>query len=178
MRVIGVMAIAATCVAVGGGQAAAAKPLHTAATFGQTPGAYAYDTTHVPVGAKALVQSTETGDGRTIVTLHVFGLEPDRDYGAHAHKAACGPLPGDALGHFQYVQGGATDPAFANPSNEIWLDLHTDEDGNGAAMTIMNWQFPADRRAQSVVIHDHHTDTEPGTAGTAGPRYGCVTVAF
>jgi superoxide dismutase, Cu-Zn family len=178
MRAVSVAALAATAVAVFGGGVAAANPVHTAVTFGVTPGAYSYDSTYVPAGARAQVQSVETGNGRTIISLQVFGLLPDRDYGAHAHKFGCGPLATDAGGHFQYVPGGATDPAFANPQNEIWLDLHTDAEGDGASMTIVDWQFPADRRAQSVVLHDHHTATESGTAGTAGPRYACLTVAF
>jgi Cu-Zn family superoxide dismutase len=177
MRAIGVAALAAAGVVAFSGTASA-SPVHTAATFGVTAGSYNYDSTYVPAGARAQVERVETGDGRTIVTLQVFGLLPDRDYGAHAHKFACGPLPTDAGGHFQYVQGGASDPAFANEQNEIWLDLHTDAEGDGSAMTIVDWQFPADRRAHSVVIHDHHTATGEGTAGTAGPRYACLTVAF
>jgi hypothetical protein len=123
MRAIGVAALAAAGVVAFSG-AASASPVHTAATFGVTAGSYNYDSTYVPAGARAQVERVETGDGRTIVTLQVFGLLPDRDYGAHAHKFACGPLPTDAGGHFQYVQGGASDPAFANAQNEIWLDLH------------------------------------------------------
>jgi Cu-Zn family superoxide dismutase len=177
MRAIGVAALAAAGVVAFSG-VATASPVHTAATFGVTPGSYSYNTTYVPAGARAQVQAVATADGRTIVVLHVYGLVPDRDYGAHAHKFACGPLATDAGGHFQYVPGGATDPAFANAQNEIWLDLHTDSEGDGSSMTIVDWQFPADRRAHSVVLHDHHTDTEEGTAGTAGPRYGCLTVDF
>ncbi len=45
------------------------------------------------------------------------------------------------------MTGGATDPAFANPDNEIWLDLSTDGDGNGSAQAVVDWQFGADRRA-------------------------------
>ncbi len=179
MKLVSSMAMGAVVVAISATTTAAtAKPVHTAATFGVTPGAYAYNLTYVPSGAWASAHSVETGDGRTIVTLHVFGLLPERDYGAHAHVAACGPLPTDAGGHFQYVRGGAADPAFANPSNEIWLDVHTNAAGNGSSKAVLDWQFPADRRAHSIVIHDHQTSTDEGTAGTAGPRYGCLTVAF
>ena len=182
MRFGSSMAIGAVVVAICATTATAtAQPVHTAVTFGVTPGAYAYNLTYVPSGARASAHAVATGDGRTIVTLHVFGLLPERDYGAHAHVAACGPLPTDAGGHFQYKQGGANDPAFANPRNEIWLDLHTDGEGNGSSKAVLDWQFPGepgDRRAHSIVIHDHHTSSDPGTAGTAGPRYGCLTVAF
>jgi Cu-Zn family superoxide dismutase len=179
MKLSSAVAIGAVIVAIGTtATAATAMPVRTAVTFGVTPGAYAYDLTYVPSGARATAHAVATGDGRTIVTLQVFGLLPDREYGAHAHVAACGPLPGDAGGHFQYVPGLANDPAFANPSNEIWLDVHTDSEGNGSSKAVLDWQFPADRRAHSIVIHDHHTSSDPGTAGMAGPRYGCLTVAF
>jgi len=176
MRGLSLIAIATAVTAISA--TAAARPVHTAVTFGATPGAYSYNSTYVPAGARASAQSVETAEGRTIVTLHVFGLLPERDYGAHAHVAACGALPTDAGGHFQYVQGAVNDPASANPQNEVWLDVHTDAEGNGASMSVQDWQFPADRRAHSIVIHDHHTSSAPGTAGMAGPRYACFNVAF
>jgi Cu-Zn family superoxide dismutase len=158
---------------------AAASQIRAGGAFGETAGAYSYNAAFVPVGSSARVQAISTASGKTIVTLHVWGLVPNREYGAHAHKLACGSDPAAASGHFQYLVGGASDPAFANPDNEIWLDFTTDELGNGAAQTVLDWQFPVDRRAQSVVLHDHHTDHgTPGTAGTAGPRYGCLTVGF
>lgn len=145
-----------------------------------------YNATYVPAGSTARVQRvyTATSGGKSVVVLQVRGLVPNREYGAHAHKFACGATdPLAAGGHFQYnpdpVQP-STNPAYANRANEIWLDFTTDGEGNGTAQSVVGWQFPnADgNRAQSVVIHDHHTATDPGTAGTAGPRYGCLTVAF
>lgn len=146
--------------------------------FGTTAEAYTYNTEFVPVGSRARVDALYIGGGTTIVTLLIRGLLPNREYGAHAHVADCTAVPEGAGAHFQYVQGGATDPAFANPQNEIWLDFTTDAQGNAQARSIVGWQFPADRRAHSVVIHDHHTSHDPGEAGTAGPRHGCLTVAF
>jgi len=161
----------------GPAQAAAAKA-HAEGAFGLDDGAFTYNPA-VPAGARARVRAVYTASGQTVVTLHVWGLLPDRHYGAHAHQNACGPLPGDAGVHFQHIIGGATDPAFANPDNEIWLDLSTDADGNGSAQTVVRWQFTPDRRAGSVVIHDRHTTHGvPGQAGTAGPRHGCLTVGF
>lgn len=142
-----------------------------------------YNSTYVPAGATARVRSIATASGMTVVTLQVRGLAPDREYGAHAHKFACSPTnPLAAGGHFQYnvdpVQP-STDPTYANPKNEIWLDFTTDSEGNGSAQAVVRWQFPANRRAQSVIIHDHHTaEGTPGSAGTAGPRYGCLSVPF
>ncbi len=131
-----------------------------------------------PEGASAKVHSVETGDGRTIVTLHVRGMRPPAQYGAHAHVNACGPTGAAAGPHYQFVQGGLTDPAFANPRNEIWLDLTTNAAGNGHAKAVVGWQFSDARRAQSVIIHERHTSTGAGTAGVAGQRVACLTVPF
>ncbi|HUR13036.1 MAG TPA: superoxide dismutase [Mycobacteriales bacterium] len=144
-----------------------------------------YNATHVPAGATAKVRAVYTASGSTVVTLHVWGLAPNREYGAHAHRFACSPTSAAAAGgHFQYavdpVQP-STDPAYANPWNEVWLDLTTDGDGNGSGQTVVRWQPPngSGARPASVILHDHHTATGPaGSAGTAGPRYGCLTVAF
>ncbi|MEP6665974.1 MAG: superoxide dismutase [Nocardioidaceae bacterium] len=143
-----------------------------------------YNTAFVPAGSSARVRGIYTGSGGTVVTLHVWGLVPNREYGAHAHRFVCGATdPLAAGGHFQYnpdpVQP-SVNPEFANPDNEIWLDFTTDGTGSGSAQTVVDWQFPntAGQRAHSVVIHDHHTATGSGVAGTAGPRYGCLTVAF
>jgi Cu-Zn family superoxide dismutase len=166
--------LALTTVALPAG--ARASQVRQDGTFGVD--AYTYNTTFVPPGATIRIQTISPDSGQMIVLLHVHGLLPNREYGAHAHKLACGPNPADAGGHFQNLQGGAADPAFANPENEIWLDFTTNDEGNGSAQTLVRWQF-GDRRAGSVVIHDHHTATGPdGSAGTAGPRYGCLTVPF
>jgi Cu-Zn family superoxide dismutase len=139
-----------------------------------------YDTS-VPEGAAARVQSVATSSGRTVVTLHVRGLQPDTTYGAHAHVHACGATGGAAGPHYQHVvapAGEAADTAYANRDNEIWLDLTTDDEGNGAAQTVVDWQFRPDE-ANSVVLHQDPTAPGPdGAAGTAGPRLACLTVGF
>jgi Cu-Zn family superoxide dismutase len=139
----------------------------------------------VPDGAEARVQAVYNAAGDSIITLHVTGLLPDRVYGAHAHVNACG-LDGAAAGpHYQYLvdpaAGVSVDPAYANPGNEIWLDVHTDENGNGAAQTRVPWQFAPDRRPGSVMIHESRTGTGAhgdGVAGAAGKRLACVDVGF
>ncbi len=157
------------------------RNVQVSATFGAGPGAaITYDPALVPVGSRGAVSSA-TGDGGTTVMLAVRGLEPEFRYGAHAHSAPCGET-GDAAGpHFQDkvdpVQP-SVDPAFANPQNEIWLDLTTDESGAGTATTTVEWGFERDRRAQSVVIHAMPTAMGPGEAGTAGARAACITVEF
>jgi superoxide dismutase, Cu-Zn family len=142
--------------------------------------AVTYDTALVPAGATANVTSNES-NGATTVTLNVSGLLPDRAYGAHAHVKPCG-ADGMAAGpHYQLQQdpvSPSVDPAFANPQNEVWLDFTTDASGAGTATARVPWTFPPDRRAESVIIHEKTTATEPGKAGTAGARPACITVDF
>jgi Cu-Zn family superoxide dismutase len=139
----------------------------------------------VPAGAEARVQAVYNAAGDSIVTLHVWGMEPNHGYGAHAHRSPCGTTdPLAAGGHFQNrpfpPSSSAADPRYANRTNEIWLDLVTDEDGNGVARTKVPWQFSPERRAGSVMIHAEHTHTgvDGRPAGTAGPRLACLTVGF
>jgi superoxide dismutase, Cu-Zn family len=157
------------------------RSAHVSETFQSAPGtAVTYDTALVPVGARGAVQS-RSGDGTTTVMLAVRGLEPTRWYGAHVHNEPCGERPGDAGPHFQSsvdpVQP-SVDPTYANPQNEIWLDLTTDESGAGSAESTVTWTFPDDRRPGSVVVHAMQTATAPGEAGTAGDRAACITVEF
>ncbi|MFC9556710.1 superoxide dismutase family protein [Rhodococcus sp. NPDC056960] len=124
--------------------------------------AFTYDQAAVPVGSSVDVES-EKGDGRTTVTFHATGLAPNRDFGVHVHKQRCGPQP--------------SDPAYANPRNEIWLDVTTDRSGNAQSSTAVDWEFRADE-AKSVVLHTQRTMTGPGQAGTAGDRLACIDEDF
>jgi Cu-Zn family superoxide dismutase len=158
--------------------------VNLSATFAApgAPGGQAatYDTSLVPAGATATVTSSES-NGSTTVTLNVTGLQPNRAYGAHAHVNPCGADGAAAGPHYQFQKDPVTpsvDPAFVNPQNEIWLDFATDGSGTGTATTTVLWTFPADRRAEAVVIHEKPTSTEPGKAGTAGTRPACLTVGF
>jgi Cu-Zn family superoxide dismutase len=149
-------------------------------TFGTGQGtAVTYDTALVPVRAREAVSSV-SANGRTTVTLTVRGLQPGRTYGAHAHTQLCGATGAAAGPHFQNqpdpVQP-SVDPLHANPDNEIWLDLTTDDTGAGSARTTVAWEFTGERWAHSVVVHTMATATDPGRAGTAGGRAGCITVA-
>jgi len=135
----------------------------------------------IPAGATARVQAVYDAAGNTVVTLHVKGLLPNTIYGAHAHVNPCGLLGSAAGPHFQNVQDPvipSVNPAYANPRNEIWLDLTTDQDGNGSAQTRVGWQFSPDRRAHSVIIHAEHTRTGPTDSGVAGARLACLSVDF
>jgi hypothetical protein len=115
----------------------------------------------------------------------VIGLLPDRGYAAHARARPCGPTGAVAGRHYQNEVDPAatpeqpsTDPDFANPRNEIWLDLRTDGDGNAVAGNEVPCVF-SDRAPASVVIHQAEaTATGPGDAGSAGRRVACLNVPF
>lgn len=190
-RLVGLSVVGAFALSGCGGLLASVPPqtpsptptrtVQVGATFSTTGGtAWTYDTALVPAGSRAAVSAT-TGDDGTTVELAVRGLEPDRRYGAHVHENACGPSGDDAGPHFQHevdpVQP-SVDPAFANPENEIWLDLTTDGAGAATATATVAWGFERSRRAQSVVLHAMPTSSDPGSAGTAGDRAACVTVQF
>jgi superoxide dismutase, Cu-Zn family len=156
-----------------------AKQIVVTAVFAQDDAATNYNKTLVPDGSKVLV-AENVYDGATTVTLNVRGLVPNRAYGAHAHAMPCGPT-GEAAGpHFQHTPDPvkpSVDPAFANSSNEIWLDFKTDAQGNATTASTVPWVF-TNAKAASVVIHADPTQTTPGKAGTAGARVGCVSVGF
>ncbi|MCE0767523.1 superoxide dismutase family protein [Pseudonocardia kujensis] len=151
------------------------------ATFGTTGDAITYNPELVPAGATAKVTSSTEGTSST-VTLAVTGLVPNRTYGSHAHQKPCGPAAADSGAHFQHVAdpvNPSVDPAYANPQNEVWLDFTTDAQGAATiTATQTEWAFTDQAAPQSVVIHAMRTATEPGKAGTAGDRVGCVTVDF
>jgi superoxide dismutase, Cu-Zn family len=146
--------------------------------------AFTYNPALAPEGAELSVDVRGEGT-TTAVELQVAGLLPDRGYAAHAHVNPCGAT-GDAAGpHFQNNVDPAAapgkpsvDPAYANPQNEIWLDLRTDGEGDGEATAEVPFTF-GDRAPASVVIHEAQvTATEAGKAGSAGTRLACITVPF
>jgi superoxide dismutase, Cu-Zn family len=159
----------------------AASPALAGADHGRGDGPLISYSPAIPSGASAKVTAVYDSAGKSTIVLHVKGLKPRTEYGAHAHVNACGPTGAAAGPHFQNVVdpvSPSVDPAFANPQNEIWLDLTTNAAGNGVAKAVVPWQFAADRRAHSVIIHERHTSTVPGTAGTAGARLACLDVDF
>ncbi|MQY11314.1 hypothetical protein SRB5_14290 [Streptomyces sp. RB5] len=139
--------------------------------------AITYDTTLVPAGAFIGVAEIGAG-GETHTEIGLHGLLPDRAYGAHVHTKPCGYTPEESGPHYQNdvdpVQP-STDPAYANPENEVWLDFTTDSRGEATAGSVNDWRF---RRggARSIVVHEHGTATDPGHAGTAGDRLACFSV--
>jgi Cu-Zn family superoxide dismutase len=138
--------------------------------------AVTYDQTAVPLSAQLFALNLQDAK-QTVVLVGAHGLSPSRQYGAHVHTKPCGPNPADAGPHYQNVPDPhqpSTDPAYANNSNEIWLDFTTDAQGNGMAMATVNWRFSDAQQPRSVVIHEHHTHD----GGAAGVRLACMTTAF
>ena len=108
---------------------------------------------------------------RTIVKVHVRGLEPGRTYGAHLHNAACSAFnPGG--GHYM------DDPAGpAEPPNELWLSsergdpragITANRGGVAHGRGSANWV--ARPTASSVVIHA----IPVGGTTAGGPKIACA----
>lgn len=188
------LALTSAFTLVGAGAAtaapAAAEPAQSRSAVAVAHGTFApyvdgatastYDLERVPSGAHASVFSLSTERLGTTTKLAVSGLQPGKHYGAHVHESACGPSGDDAGPHFQHEQDPnqpSTDPEYANPDNEVWLDFTTTADGKGFAASHVDWSYQ-DRRPASVVIHEHHTSTDPGEAGDAGARLACINVGF
>lgn len=163
------------------GQSAAGKQTSgTFENFSPAAKAITYKPDQVPVGGQINVSSSNA-DGKSKVTVEVKGLQPNRAYGAHVHVKSCGPTGEDAGSHYQEKADPvkpSVDPAFANPQNEVWLDFHTDAQGNGTATAEGSWALATRDDAQSVVIHETHTHSEPGKAGSAGGRLACIAADF
>lgn len=84
-----------------------------------------------------------------------------------------GSIPAGARAHVEAVYD-----SYANPANEVWLDLTTDARGYALVAARQAWQFPPGAGARSVIIHEEHTGVTPPDAGPAGARLGCLDVVF
>jgi superoxide dismutase, Cu-Zn family len=148
--------------------------------------AITYNPALAPVDAAILTSIMPSGWDytQTVATLTVAGLLPNRGYAVHAHTKACGATGEDAGPHYQNridpaatPQAPSTDPRYANPRNEIWLDIRTDAAGQGTSRTTVPFAF-TDRVPGSIVIHEAmSTATGPGQAGKAGARIACLTLS-
>jgi superoxide dismutase, Cu-Zn family len=171
---------AGLCVAAGA-SLFLASPALAGSDHVRASGALVRYSTAIPVGSTARVTAVYNAAGSSIIVLQVRGLAPNTAYGAHAHANACGATGSAAGPHYQHVQDPhqpSSDPAYANPQNEIWLDFETDSEGNGTGTAKVDWQFSPDRRPGSVIIHAEQTHTGPTDSGTAGARLACLTVNF
>ena len=173
---------------------AAGGPAVTDGVFdvpGAATTAVTYDVAQVPVGAEVdrpRGADRQPQDGRSRCTPAACCRTRRTARTRTTGRAA---LTGAAAGaHYQNVPdpavGGSetvasTDAAYANPSNEVWLDLETNAAGNGRAQTVVDWTFrpTADGAPRSVILHLNTTSTG-GTppAGNAGARLACVTISL
>jgi superoxide dismutase, Cu-Zn family len=126
---------------------------------------YVYGGTGELGDATAEVHMVTTGDGSSLVTLHVRGAEAvaGRTFGAHVHKAACGPVPTDAQGHYQHAATGDLE------AREVWLDFTVNAAGNGHAEARRPWSVDQSS-PRSVIIHAAPTAAD----GSAGARLACI----
>lgn len=97
----------------------------------------------LPITGRA--QMVRTADDKTIVTVHLEGLDGNTTYPAHVHAAACDFNTAD--GHYKFDAGG--DPV---PPNEIWPGFTTNDTGVGNGKATA--QATAGESAVSVVVHD------------------------
>ncbi|HSL07141.1 MAG TPA: superoxide dismutase [Pseudonocardiaceae bacterium] len=151
-----------------------------------TAEAVTYNPALAPVNAAILTALMPSGYGysHTVATFVVAGLLPNRGYAVHAHTNACGATGQDAGPHYQNridpaatPQAPSTNPEYANPRNEIWLDVRTNAAGSGTSRTIVPFTF-TDRPPGSIVVHEAMaTATAPGQAGQAGARIACLTLS-
>lgn len=116
----------------------------------------------------------------TFVFLALRGVAPNHHFGIHVHTRSCGTKPDSSGPHYQDVKDPkqpSTNPKYANPHNEMWLDTTTNSNGDARTKSLVKWHFRAGE-ARSVVIHEHGTATQSGRAGMAGNRVACVNVPF
>ncbi|MGH3784547.1 MAG: superoxide dismutase [Pseudonocardiaceae bacterium] len=146
--------------------------------------AITYNPDLAPIGAAMTASLIPSSDGSTRAELTVSGLLPNRGYAAHAHTKACGAAASAAGPHFQNhidpaatPQALSTNPRYANPNNEIWLDVRTDSAGAGTSSTTLPFIL-TDRAPGSIVMHEAmRTLTDPGHSGQAGARIACLTLS-
>ena len=144
--------------------------------------AMTYDPAIVPSGATATVAMARVADGMQ-VRLAVTGMRPLRTYGAHLHTKPCATDPKAAGPHYQHnadpkaaASPPSVDPSYANPGNEVWLDLTTDARGAATAASVQDWEF-GEVVPRSLILHAERTRTADGVAGTAGARVACLTLS-
>jgi Cu-Zn family superoxide dismutase len=156
----------------------------TLTTPNPTSQAITYDPDLAPIGAAMTASLIPSPDGSTRAELTVSGLLPNRGYAAHANINACGVAPEAAGPRFQnHLDPAATprtpstNPRYANPNNEIWLDVRTDSAGAGTSSSTVPFVLTY-RAPRSIVMHEAmRTSSDPGHAGNAGARIACLTLA-
>ena len=154
-----------------------------AATPSAPATAITYNPTLAPVGGHMTASLTPSGDS-TIADFTVSGLAPNRGFSVIAHVNTCGGVPGGEGPRFQkHIDPAAspgkpsTNPEYANPTNEIWLDVHTDSTGAATSHATVPFVL-TDRGPGSIVVHDQQqtTATSSQPAGQTSDRVACLTL--
>ena len=148
-----------------------------------TSKAITYDPDLAPIGAAMTATIIPTSEGSR-AQLTVLGLLPDRGYAVYAHDKTCGTTTSAAGERFQIHRDPAatsaapsTDPNYANPDNEIWLDVRTDDAGTGTSATTIPFVL-TDRVPGSLVVYaGMHTPPNPAQAGNVGAPIACLTLS-
>jgi superoxide dismutase, Cu-Zn family len=111
-------------------------------------------------------------DGSLRIELAVAGFPPSRTFGSHLHRLACDD-PMKAGTHYQNqpfpTGGSATDPVYANNTNEAWLDFITDASGNGEKVLTVDW-LPRSGEARAIIFHHMAS----GVGGVSGAKLACL----
>jgi Cu-Zn family superoxide dismutase len=150
-----------------------------------SPGAEAvtYNPALVPEGASILASIMPAGNSytETRANLSVAGLLPNEAYVLRAHTQACGATAEEAGPPYQdridpaaTPQANSTNPAYANPRNEIWLDVRTDSDGNASSGASVPFTF-TNRAPASIVVYEAPA-TAPGQAAPLGAPIACLNL--
>lgn len=126
---------------------------------------YTYGTTGEFTDATAVVHVVTTGDGGSMITLHVRNADTvaGRTFGAHVHQLPCGVDGTAAGGHYQHAATGDLE------GREVWLDFTVNRAGNGHAQAGRPWAVDQSS-PRSVIIHAAPTASD----GTAGARLACI----
>jgi hypothetical protein len=94
----------------------------------------------------AVMIRTGAGDGRTIVSVRVRGLEPHKTYPVHVHNQPCSFTPPGG-GHYQHIVAGPVDAV-----NEMWPTISTNAQGNGTGFATHDHR--ARPEAQAIIVHN------------------------
>jgi Cu-Zn family superoxide dismutase len=174
------LAVAAAALLAVGALPAAAEGAHVASASGAltlnpgfVPNATDPTGNPIPATAEGRVHLVIGANGRTIATLHVEGLPPDRSFAAHLHRDACSASFGGP--HYQVPNPASPVPAFADAEHEVWLDFTTNAAGNARSRAEVPFEVLSG--ARSVVIHQGDS-TGPGGVVTPSQRLACLNVTI
>jgi len=128
-----------------------------------------------PIGTTAAAAAEAfNDDGHLRIELTVVGFPPTRKFGSHLHRLDCQD-PMKAGTHYQNMPfpagGSATDPTYANATNEAWLDFTTNAAGEGETILTVDW-IPRSGEAKAIIFHDMPS----GVGGASGPKLACLPI--